>query len=67
MADNNTVIPLEETSVKAYLDAAISFWRKKNADGIEYAIYYVDAFQSVRMSIFGEALPIPENKVGRDK
>lgn len=50
--------------VKAYLDGAIRNWRKKREkepEKKEMASHYVDAFQSVRVSLFGELLP-PEEK-----
>lgn len=57
MANNNTV-PFTEKDVKVYLDRAISFWRRKRDEGgIPHANYYIDAYQSVRISLFGETLP----------
>ena len=50
-------IPFTEEEVKAYLDRTIRAWRKVNAEGNEDAIFYIDAFQSIRSSIFGETLP----------
>lgn len=49
-------IPFEEEAVKGYLDECILFWRKR-VGNVEEAKYYVDAFQSVRVSLFGELLP----------
>lgn len=48
--------------VKVYLDEAITIWRAKrdfatNSGELEMAIHYIDAFQSARVSILGEALP----------
>lgn len=44
-----------------YLDNAIRYWRSvKDARGHldeDLAVYYIDAFQSVRLSLFGELLP----------
>lgn len=37
----------------AYIDLAIQQWRASDRD---YARYYVDAFQSVRVSLFGDLL-----------
>lgn len=52
-------IPFTENDVKAYLDKCIRKWRKRRdtrgADH-EVAPYYIDAFQSVRTSLFGEIL-----------
>jgi hypothetical protein len=55
-----------EKDIKSYLDECIVFWRRKRdshlgADKIpefNMAVCYVDAFQSVRMSLFGELLPM---------
>jgi hypothetical protein len=50
-------IPFSKEEVKEYLDRAIKFWReKRDNEKSEMAIYYIDAFQSVRMSLFGELL-----------
>ncbi len=47
-----------QENVKEYLDDAIKKWRKigkeKDHDFKDIAIYYIDAFQSVRVSLFGE-------------
>jgi len=58
-----TTVPFTEKSVKGYLDECIIFWRKErdtlpieNEPGIRMAEHYVDAFQSMRMSLFGELL-----------
>ncbi len=55
-------MPLTHDGIKDYLDDAIRHWRKKrdNATTDEdklMAVCYVDAFQSVRVSVFGELLP----------
>lgn len=47
-------IPLTEQDIKKYLDGCIRHWRQSTAD---YKIFYVDAFQSVRASLFDELLP----------
>ncbi len=67
----NNLIPFEEDEIKAYLDRAICSWRKKRDsvhldsghDDHEIAVYYIDAFQSVRMSLFGELLPVEDKDV----
>lgn len=56
-------ISFDKKSVKEYLDSCIVFWRKKrdNAENPEdrnMAVHYIDAFQSVRNSIFDELLPV---------
>lgn len=55
-----STVPFTEKDVKAYLDDCIVFWRKEKntVDGDPVmAAYYIDAFQSVRVSLFGELLP----------
>ncbi len=55
----NTV-PFEKSEVKNYLRRCVLHWRVKDAEGDEIAKYYIDAFQSVSMSLFGETVP-PNN------
>jgi hypothetical protein len=55
----NTV-PFEKSEVKNYLRRCVLHWRVKDAEGDEVAKYYIDAFQSVSMSLFGETVP-PNN------
>lgn len=48
-------------NVIGYLDVCIRHWRKirdENTDKekAKMAPYYIDAFQSIRMSLFGECL-----------
>lgn len=56
------LIPFEEKEIKAYLDRAIHLWRRRkyvdemNGSNYTMATHYIDAFQSVRMSLFGELL-----------
>jgi len=54
MGDSDRV-PFEEQAVKEYLDECIRFWRTSDDT---HAEYYVDAFQSVRTSLFGRTLPM---------
>lgn len=65
------IIPFTEEHVKEYLDTAIRKWRKRKVearmlsvgpDNIATTISecYVDAFQSVRTTLFGELLPTEE-------
>jgi hypothetical protein len=63
------VIPFTEEDVKAYLDRVITDWRRRkdNAGGPDgdtpmyaMATCHIDAYQSVRISLFGELLSIPE-------
>lgn len=61
--NDEQTIPLTEQDIKAYLDECIRFWRRKrDEENCEIAIYYVDAFQSVRVSLFGELYPIEKIK-----
>ena len=59
-----TTIPFEKATIKEYLDRSIRYWSKKRKEeeydlDIEERVagYYIDAFQSVRMTLFGEPLP----------
>jgi hypothetical protein len=52
------LIPFEKEAVKAYLDRNIVFWRKQLDAGNVVADDYIDAYQSVRMTLFGELLPL---------
>lgn len=61
--ENSEVISLDENNVKAYLDKCIEHWR--NSDLKEKACY-IDAFQSVRMSLFGKLLPLKEATAQED-
>lgn len=69
-------VELTEEAIKAYLDKAILYWRRRRSDaiqalerdellgpfpklestGVMAAKCYVDAYQSMRMSLFGELL-----------
>ena len=67
---NQNIVPLTEEYVKNYLDVVIRLWRKKkikaekNDDSISIlmASCYVDAYQSVRISLFGELLAKEEEE-----
>lgn len=51
----NRMTNLDE--IKKYLDSCIVYWRKKrDEESCEFAKYYIDAFQSIRNSIFDELL-----------
>jgi len=54
------IIPFKRKCVKAYLDACIRKWRRRKEEyiGEEMSNHYIDAFQSVRSSLFGELLPV---------
>jgi len=52
------VIPFNKTDIKAYLDRCIRHWRKRRDEGdFVQAPCYIDAFQSVRTTLFDETLP----------
>lgn len=52
----NTILKLTDVEILNYLDDAIEFWR----DSYEpYAGEYVDAFQSVRVTLFGNVKERP--------
>ncbi len=63
----NKTVPFTENGVKEYLDKAIINWRKilnnKEHPDRDIAIYYCDAFQSVRVSLFGKLLPQEEVRI----
>ena len=58
-ASDGTVPPpkveFTEEGIKEYLDKAIEHWRKCAPTQMQQ--HYVDAFQSMRVSLFGELLP----------
>ncbi len=43
-----------EEEIKDYLDQCIYYWRDPNEEHKYMAKYYIDAFQSIRLFIFGE-------------
>ena len=48
-------VSLTEKDIKSYLDDCIDYWREQRKKDNEIARYYIDAFQSVRISLFDEA------------
>lgn len=48
---------VNEETVRQYLEECIIFWRSRSE---HYAIYYVDAFQSLYTAIFRETYPVEE-------
>lgn len=50
------ITDFEKDAVKDYLDTNIRYWRAEREYSIDPAKYYIDAYQSVRMSLFGELL-----------
>lgn len=64
MSDDYT-IPFTPEAVRDFLDECIRQWRLARTGEDQYAEmapYYIDALQSVRTSLFGETLPLPEEK-----
>ena len=56
----STTVPFTEEAVKEYLDKCIERWRLAKCTELQefqMKAHYVDAYQSVRVSIFGELLP----------
>jgi hypothetical protein len=49
-------IPFRKKEIIEYLDSCITQWRKQKKTGDKLAPYYIDAFQSVRMTLFGKLL-----------
>jgi hypothetical protein len=58
---NLHTVPFDVDSVKAFLDTAITRWRKLRESNDQFMAnispYYIDAYQSIRTSLFGETLP----------
>ena len=57
-------VPFTEEAVKEYLDKCITRWR--GAARTDMRAHYVDAYQSVRLSIFGDLLPRDEEIAAAD-
>ena len=57
-------VDFTEENVKEYLDDCIAYWRNANKD---YSVYYLDAYQSVRISLFGEPLEIEGEEYARSR
>ena len=51
---SNDIIKFTKKDVMTYLDRAIDYWRARRKKGSKMAIHYIDAFQCVRVSVFGE-------------
>lgn len=53
-----------------HLDMCIRHWRRRRDDPNDemqsFAHYYVDAFQSARVSLFGETLPVEQEGTDHD-
>lgn len=60
---NVDLIKMNTKSIKEYLDSCIEHWREiqiltETEEDFVMSSHYIDAFQSVRMSLFGELLPV---------
>lgn len=57
---DSKTIRFTKQNVKNYIDECILFWRKvrdnENDPNSMFAVYYIDAYQSVRVSLFGRLL-----------
>ena len=62
---NRKKILFTEKDIKEYLDKCIRYWRKKkikaDKETWNMACHYIDAFQSIRISLFDNALPIDKD------
>jgi len=47
---------MRKRTFRDYLDESIQAWRSSKLSGNEHAVYYIDAFQNVRSTVFGETL-----------
>lgn len=61
----SSTIPFTKKAVRDYLDKSITYWRARRDSSrsevdTEISTNYVDAFQSVRNSLFGELLPLKQ-------
>lgn len=56
----SSTVKFTTSEVKKYLDECIRHWRSEHMSGNEYAKYYLDAYRSVSVSLFGEVLPTDE-------
>ena len=58
----DNIIPFQKKEVQDYLDRCIKYWRNQKEQSEDDTIFdvvsscYIDAYQSVRISLFGETL-----------
>ena len=67
----DTSVEFTKEAVTEYLDGCILHWRDRRdtagtTEDRNMAACYVDAFQSVRSSLIGEELSVPDNGVKGD-
>ena len=60
--EKGSLVPLTQEGLTEYLDACVRSWRQRrdsaeSAAERDMAAYYVDAFQSMRISVLGSLLP----------
>lgn len=67
---DDETIAFEPDAVRDWIDSCIRLWRRKrdeartgSVEDMEMAEHYVDAYQSMRTSLFGETLPIDPDPV----
>lgn len=66
------LVPFTEKAVQSYLDSCIRYWRSKSMRYSSDEMYvfeascYVDAFQSMRSSLFGELLTCDDEEDMKD-
>lgn len=58
-------VEFTEEAVKEYLDRNIRHWRASRDGSSEMydaqiALHYIDAYQTIRLALFGEMLPLHE-------
>ena len=46
-------VPFTRSAIRKYLDDCIDFWHRQDEEGWEPSEFYIDVYESVRMSIFG--------------
>ena len=56
------------SEIRDYLDRCITFWRKKrDNENSKIARYYIDAYQSCRISIFGKCKEEDKEKIKKEE
>jgi hypothetical protein len=71
MANANPKENMTPNEIKNYLDGAITQWRQTRDTTTEevertMAVHYIDAFQSVRVTLFGQTLQVDEDDLDGD-
>lgn len=55
-------VEFAKEAIREYLDRCIRVARRKRDEGESMYVYYVDAYQSIRTSLFGELLSEEEGE-----